>query len=109
MQSRQIAWVFLLLAIALEVSGVSMLKALQNPLYGKITMIIFVNFSYFFMALALRQIALGVAYSVWEILGLVGVLAISFLFFNPHLSTQQYFGIVVGFVGIICIIAGEEH
>ena len=61
------------------------------------------------MSLALRTIALGVAYSTWEIVGLIGILLISFFFFDPQLTTQQYIGIVCGFVGIICVILGEEH
>ncbi|WP_346435139.1 SMR family transporter [Helicobacter sp. 10-6591] len=108
-KSRLLAWISLLVAICFEVSGVSILKIISNPLYAKLSMIFFVNLSYIFMALALRDIALGVAYSVWEIVGLLGVLGISFLFFTPHLSTQQYLGILIGFVGVICIVAGEEH
>ena len=31
------------------------------------------------------------------------------LCFLTPLTTEQYFGIVIGFAGIICIILGEEH
>ena len=61
------------------------------------------------MSLTLRQIAVGVAYATWEIVGGIGVLLVSFVFFEPQLSTAQYFGIALGFGGIVCIILGEEH
>lgn len=109
LQNRVFAWGFLIAAIVLEVSGVSMLKVIQDPLLSKIAMLAFINVSYVLMALALLNIALGVAYSVWEIVGLAGILLINFVFFNPELEMYQYIGIGIGFVGIICVILGEKH
>lgn len=109
LQSRAFAWVFLIAAIILEVAGVSMLKVIQDPVISKVVMLVFINVSYVLMALALLNIALGVAYSVWEIVGLVGILLISLIFFEPELTMYQYVGISIGFVGIICVILGEKH
>ena len=102
----------LMSAIALEICGLSILKALDSAGHGalgKVALIVLMNLSYFLMSLTLRQIAVGVAYATWEIVGGIGVLLVSFVFFDPHLSTAQYFGIALGFGGIICIILGEEH
>lgn len=102
----------LMLAIALEICGLSILKALDNAgqgALGKVALVVLMNISYFLMSLTLRQIAVGVAYATWEIVGGIGVLLVSFVFFDPHLSTAQYFGIALGFAGIVCIILGEEH
>lgn len=97
-------------AIGLEICGLSLLKVFEsNGTLGKALLIVLMNLSYFLMSLTLRQIAVGVAYATWEIVGGIGVLLVSFVFFDPILSTQQYFGIVIGFAGIICIILGEEH
>lgn len=122
MQTRQInsatnftrawAWAMLMFAIALEICGLSILKALDNAGHGtagKVALVVLMNISYFLMSLTLRQIAVGVAYATWEIVGGIGVLLVSFVFFDPHLSTAQYFGIALGFSGIVCIILGEEH
>lgn len=111
-KSRFLAWVALILAIALEICGLSLLKVFEtlgNGIIGKILLVIFMAVSYFLMSLTLREIAVGVAYATWEIVGGIGVLLISFVFFSPHLSTEQYFGIAFGFIGIICIILGEKH
>lgn len=102
----------LIAAIALEICGLSILKALDNAGHGtagKVALVVLMNISYFLMSLTLRQIAVGVAYATWEIVGGIGVLLVSFVFFDPHLSTAQYFGIAFGFAGIVCIILGEEH
>lgn len=110
--SRAGAWAMLIAAIALEICGLSILKALDNAgqsTIGKVALVILMNLSYFLMSLTLRQIAVGVAYATWEIVGGIGVLLVSFVFFEPHLSTAQYFGIALGFSGIVCIILGEEH
>lgn len=110
--SRTVAWAMLIAAIALEICGLSILKALDNAgqgAIGKVALVILMNLSYFLMSLTLRQIAVGVAYATWEIVGGIGVLLVSFVFFEPHLSTAQYFGIALGFSGIVCIILGEEH
>ncbi len=110
--TRTGAWAMLIAAIALEICGLSILKALDNAgqgTIGKVALVILMNLSYFLMSLTLRQIAVGVAYATWEIVGGIGVLLVSFVFFEPHLSTAQYFGIALGFSGIVCIILGEEH
>ena len=110
--TRARAWAMLLAAIVLEILGLSILKALDNAghgAFGKVALIVLMNISYFLMSLTLRQIAVGVAYATWEIVGGIGVLLVSFVFFDPHLSTAQYFGIALGFAGIVCIILGEEH
>lgn len=110
--SRFFAWVMLFFAILLEICGLSLLKVFDNAdlgTIGKVVLVVFMGLSYFLMSLTLREIAVGVAYATWEIVGGIGVLLISFVFFEPHLSTEQYFGIAFGFAGIVCIILGEEH
>lgn len=108
--SRFGAWIMLCLAIALEILGLSLLKVFEEyAVLSKVILIAFMNASYFLMSLALRQIAVGVAYAAWEIIGGIGVLFVSFIFFDPILSIQQYFGVALGFIGIVCIILGEEH
>lgn len=125
---RVFAWVFLIIAILLEVSAVGLLQGIPkilesrniyfvtflnyeitNSNIAKINLLIMIAISYYCMSLALREIALGVAYSIWEIVGLIGILFISFVFFTPDLTLKQYVGIALGFIGVICVILGEEH
>lgn len=128
-KKRKIAWAFLMLAILLEVCGVAMLNAIplwlspfsvdgivevgalniSSAMIAKGVLLCMIAASYYCMSLALRKIALGVAYSVWEIVGMIGILLISFLFFQPQLTIKEYAGIAIGFIGITCVIIGEEH
>ena len=108
--SRTKAWAMLMGAIALEILGLNLLQVFHaHATLDKVLLLIFMNVSYFLMSLALRQISVGVAYATWEIVGGVGVLLTSFVFFAPNLSPQHYVGIAVGFTGIVFIILGEEH
>lgn len=125
-----LSWLFLLLAIVLEVGGVILLEFIPTWLtpyvttndkilianfeittstIAKINLLVMIAISYYCMSLALRQIALGVAYSIWEIVGLIAILFVSFVFLEHSFTLQEYCGIAVGFIGIICIILGEEH
>ena len=106
--SRLVAWAFLLVAIVLEVCSASMLEYSQNALWGKFAVLVLISFSYFFMSLTLRQIPLGVAYAVWEVVGLIGVLLVSFVLFDIKLNFQQYLGIALGFAGVLCVSFGEK-
>lgn len=104
------AWLMLMAAIALEILGLSLLEVFKDrPILSKLLLILLINLSYFLMSLTLRQIAVGVAYATWEIVGGIGVLLVSLIFFAPTLSTAQYLGIIIGFTGIVCIILGEDH
>lgn len=110
--SRSSAWAMLIAAISLEILALSLLEIFTNAnraTLGKIILLALMNLSYFLMSLTLRKIAVGVAYAVWEIVGGIGVLLVSFIFFAPNLSSQQMAGIFVGFTGIILIILGEKH
>lgn len=127
MRARKSAWIFLMLAILFEVCGVAMLNAIPlwlNPfsndgvinigtldisptMIAKVVLLCLIALSYYCMSLALRKIALGVAYCVWEIVGMISILLISFLFFPPQLTIKEYAGIVIGCIGIICVIVGE--
>lgn len=128
-QTRRTSWAFLMCAILLEVCGVAMLQAIplwlepfsnegivsignidfSSAMLAKLVLLCMIAASYYCMSLALRKIALGVAYSVWEIVGMIGILFVSFLFFSPHLTIKEYTGIIIGFIGITCVIMGEEH
>lgn len=61
-----------------------LLKVFDNAgqgVIGKIVLIILMNVSYFLMSLTLREVAVGVAYATWEIVGGIGVLLVLFAVF----------------------------
>lgn len=101
-----IAWFFLMIAIVFEVLGTSFLK-MENQILGYIFMTLFIAFSYFFMAKAIKKIQIGIAYAVWELLGIILILLVSFVVFKESLTLTQILGIIFSIVGIIMINMGE--
>ncbi|TKX31412.1 DMT family transporter [Campylobacter aviculae] len=100
------AWFFLICAIVFEVLGTSFLK-MENVILGYFFMAMFIAFSYFFMGKAIKKIQIGIAYAVWELLGIILILAISFIIFKENLTLSQILGIICSIAGIIMINIGE--
>lgn len=108
-RSLLLAWCFLILAILSEVLGTAFLKLDKAwGILGALSaMSVFIGISYVFMGLAIKKIQIGIAYAIWELLGTLCILAMSFFIFDESLSSTQIIGIVLAFIGIICINFGE--
>lgn len=98
-------YVFLSLAIALEVVGSSFMKAsngFSKLLPSAITIIAYVV-SFYFLSQALKSIPLGIAYAIWAGLGIVLTAAISVIVFKQTLDIPAIVGIVLIVSGVIVI------
>lgn len=109
--NRLLSWAFLVLAIVAEVIGTSfMTSAARNGGYlGYIIMALALAISYYFLALSIRKIGIGVAYAIWEGVGLVLLSIIGVYIFKDSLTTIECVGIVIAIIGITCVTLGEEH
>lgn len=67
----------------------------------------FIAISYLFMGFAIKRIQVGIAYAVWELLGVLLILAISFFIFKESLSSTQILGVLLALLGIVLINFGE--
>lgn len=67
------SWIYLFIAIVAEVIGTTSMKfaATQSPLLGHALMYSMIGLSYGFLALAVKRVPLGVAYALWEGIGIV--------------------------------------
>ncbi|MCF7750183.1 hypothetical protein KQ945_05465 [Bacillus subtilis subsp. subtilis] len=106
-----IAWACLAVAIVAEVVGTSfMADAARHGGYtGYAVMAVALAISYYFLALSVRGIAVGVAYAVWEGLGLTLLTLVGVFVFKDTLSTQQVIGLLMAAAGIVCVTLGEAH
>jgi spermidine export protein MdtJ len=106
-----IAWTFLMLAILTEVSGVSTMNLLsqEGGLTGYLVMYACIALSYVFLGFAVKRIAVGVAFAMWEGVGIALITAISLLVFDSVLSAQELVGLGLVVVGIVMINAGEHR
>lgn len=85
-----LARVFLLFAISAEVAGTSTMNLLgpEGSIWGYLLMYLLIGVSYFFLSLAAKKIAIGVAYAVWEGLGIALITLVSMLLFDSS-STRR--------------------
>lgn len=104
----QKAWIFLVLAIVAEVLGSSSLKMFENQLIVKyLFMGSCISVSYFFMGMAVKKIPIGLAYAMWEALGMSLISLIGVFIFDEVLSFYQKIGIVLSITGVILVNFGE--
>jgi len=76
---------------------------------GYIIMAIALTVSYYFLALSIRTIGVGVAYAIWEGMGLALLTMVGVFVFKDSLSVRELIGLGIAVVGIICLALGEEH
>ncbi|HHR5881710.1 TPA: SMR family transporter [Providencia alcalifaciens] len=109
--SLRIAWIFLSLAIIAEVIGTSFMAsaARGGGFGGYIIMGIALAISYYFLALSIRKISVGIAYAIWEGLGLTLLTIVGIFVFKETISAMKLAGLITAVIGIVCVALGEEH
>ncbi|WP_325049116.1 SMR family transporter [Dongshaea marina] len=76
---------------------------------GYLLMWSMIGISYFFLSLAVKKISIGVAYAIWEGLGIALITLMSVVVFKEHLNTQAIIGLGMAVIGIVMVNAGESH
>lgn len=97
------SWLYLLLAIGLEVTGTILLKmadGLSNLKYIVGMLIAYVT-SLLFLSLALKKIDIGVAYAVWSGIGITAIEVTGVLFFKENMTIPKIIFITLILVGTI--------
>ncbi|BBT65332.1 DMT family transporter [Aeromonas caviae] len=114
MSSRPLllARLFLTGAILTEVAGTSSMALLPKSESGWIhylPMWLLITLSYLLLAKAARTISIGIAFALWEGLGIALITAVSVLFLGYELSIQEWIGLALAIVGIVMVTLGETH
>ncbi|KGO86928.1 transporter [Flavobacterium rivuli WB 3.3-2 = DSM 21788] len=98
-------YVFLALAIILEVAGSSLLKAGEQ--FTKIIPSSLAILSYvacfYFLSMSLKHIPLGTAYAIWAGLGIVLTVGASVVIFKQSLDLPAVIGIVLIIAGVVVL------
>lgn len=104
------AWLYLFIAILFEVVGTASIKLLAHdfPLVGYSILYSLIGLSYYFLSLSVRKVPVGVAYALWEGIGIVLITAISVTWFNEPLGVFKIAGLGLIIVGILLIKAGTQ-
>ncbi|KQS63181.1 multidrug transporter [Rhizobium sp. Leaf371] len=110
-RARRLAWLYLALAILIEVVGLTVMKAasVNGGMAGYIVMYVAIALSYVCLAKAVRTLPVGVAYAIWEGSGIALITLVSVFFFHHDLSLRELIGLGMAVLGIILVNAGEDH
>ena len=96
-------WIFLFIAGLLEISWAVGLKFSHG--FTKLTPAIFtvacMIFSFYFLALALKQLPLGTAYAIWTGIGTIGTVVFGIILFKEPITIMRLVCIGLIMSGII--------
>ena len=104
------SWIYLFIAITAEVIGTASMKfaATEHPILGHGVMYAMIGLSYFFLALAVKRVPVGVAYALWEGIGIVFITLISVTWLGESLGLLKAAGLGVMIAGILLIKSGTR-
>lgn len=98
-------WLFLAIAIAGEVIGTTALKASDGFTRFWPSVIVVVSYvvAFYFLALVLRTIPVGVAYAIWAGVGVAAITLIGFVLFGQQLDLAAVVGIGLIVAGVVVL------
>ena len=100
--STALAWSILIFAGILEsfwAIGLKLSDGLTKPYYTIATILI-AALSFYLLALSMKFIPAGIAYSAWAAIGISGVVIIEYMFFNGEISLIKSISIILIIIGI---------
>lgn len=103
------SWLYLILAIVLEVAGTTSMKLSEGFRYWLPSVAVFGFYALSFSALimALRTIPVSVAYAVWSGVGTALIAAIGMLYFQEPAGAQRLISIGLIVAGVIGLNASS--
>ena len=98
-------WIYLVLAIVGEVVGTACLKASDGFTKWGYGAGAFLGYAvaFYFLAIVLRSIPVGVAYAVWSGLGVALITAIGWVIFDQRLDAWAWLGIGLIVAGVVVL------
>lgn len=98
-------WFFLAAAIVSEVIATSALKASDgfSKLWPSVVVVAGYGLAFYFLALTLRTIPIGIAYAIWSGVGIVLISAIGWLLFGQKLDAAAIVGITLIVSGVMVL------
>ncbi len=112
--TKSVSWqhyrILLGLAVATEITGTLSMKwaSVSEGNGGFILMLVMISLSYIFLSFAVKKIALGVAYALWEGIGILFITLFSVLLFDESLSLMKIAGLTTLVAGIVLIKSGTR-
>jgi len=105
-------WVYLILAIALEVTGTTLMKMSNGltKLLPTLGMLITYTSCFAIFALALKKIPVSVAYAIWSGVGTALIAIIGLLVFKENFNLLKVVSICLIIAGVVGLnLSGTAH
>ncbi|MEU6074892.1 multidrug efflux SMR transporter [Micromonospora sp. NPDC047074] len=105
------AYLFLVLAIAAEVAGTSLLKATNGftRLWPTVALIAAYITAFVLLSQAVKGIPVAVAYAMWSGLGTAAIVAIGAAFLGEPLTVTKVVGVGLVIGGVVVLNLGGAH
>jgi small multidrug resistance pump len=103
--SLPLPYLYLVIAILVEVTATSALKASAgfSRLWPSIVVVVGYGLSFFFLSLTLRTIPVGVVYAIWSGIGIVLITAVAWILFKQALDMPALIGMGLIVAGVAVI------
>lgn len=103
-------WLCLFLAILSEVIGTLSMKyaSVTGSPWGHILMYFMITCSYFLLSKAIQKIALGIAYALWEGIGVLFITTFSVIWFDESITVLKVAGLATLLLGILLLKSGTK-
>ncbi len=97
------SWIYLILAIVLEVSGTTCMKVSHGftRMLPSVLMFIFYGLSIASLTMALKRIEVSVAYAVWSAVGTALIASIGILWFRETLNLMKVASLALIILGVV--------
>jgi small multidrug resistance pump len=105
-------WIYLILAITLEVSGTTCMKLSEGftKAVPSVLMFIFYGLSLGALTLALKKIDVSLAYAIWSGMGTALIASLGILWFNEPISLLKFVSLALIIIGVIGLnLSGSAH
>ena len=112
MQNEPMPYLFLALAIGSELIATTLLKYTEGftKLWFTLGCLAGYGFAFFMLALAVRDIPVGVAYVLWSGLGTAAIVAIGAVFLGEPITLVKVVGISLIVAGVLVLnLGGASH
>ena len=104
-------WIWLFLAIFLEVAATVLMK-LSNGLTRTaptIGMFVLYGLSFIPMTIALKQMEIGTVYAIWSAVGTAVVAVLGVMMFHEQANALKVLAIVLIIAGVVCLDLSSRH
>ena len=105
-------WLYLVLAIVLEVSGTTCMKLSEGftRLVPSILLFVFYSLSFGALTLALKRIDVSIAYAVWSGVGTALIATIGVLWFREPVTALKLISLGLIIIGVVGLnLSGGAH